>query len=99
MPCTVAHMHLAIRTSRISRTVRVCITTTGTTKTNRFNSTYGGDASVLVQMSTESGQTTCVHCYKFQAPAGIMYLQADLTSVAAFSIDDQLGRPSSELIT
>ena len=36
------------------------------------NSTYGADASVLVQMSTESAQTTCMHCYKFQTPADTM---------------------------
>ena len=28
-----------------------------------INSTYGADASVLVQVSTESAQTTCMHCY------------------------------------
>ena len=31
-----------------------------------INSTYGADASVLVQMSTESAQTTCMHCYKLK---------------------------------
>ena len=33
--------------------------------TYKINSTYGADASVLVQMNTESAQTTCMHCYKF----------------------------------
>ena len=36
------------------------------TTLNLINSTYGADASVLVQMNTESAQTTCMHCYKFQ---------------------------------
>ena len=31
-----------------------------------INSTYGVDASVLVQMSTESAQTTCMHFYNFK---------------------------------
>ena len=33
-----------------------------------INSTYGADASVLVQNNTESAhvQTTYMHCYKFQ---------------------------------
>ena len=68
-----------------------------------INSTYGADASVLLQMSTESAQITCMHCYKFQTPADTMYLQADVASVAIASlsanIDNQLGRPSSELTT
>ena len=31
-----------------------------------INSTYSADASVLVQMSTESAQTTCMHCYNLR---------------------------------
>ena len=36
--------------------------------TKLINSIYGADASVLVQMNTESPQTTCIHCYKFWNP-------------------------------
>ena len=39
---------------------------------NIINNTYDADAAVLVQMSTKSGQTTCMHCYKLQTPAGTL---------------------------
>ena len=40
-----------------------------------INSTYGAaDALVLIQMSTEPAQTTCMNCYQFQTPADTMYL-------------------------
>ena len=38
-----------------------------------INRPNGANALVLVQMSTESAQATCMHCYKFQTP-DIMYL-------------------------
>ena len=53
---------------------------------------------VLVQMSTESAQTTCMHCYKFQTPADTIYLQANQHQWQP-SIDNQSGRSSSELST
>ena len=37
-----------------------------TPNTDNINSIYDMDASVLVQMSTESPQTTCMHCYDFK---------------------------------
>ena len=47
----------------------------------QINSTYGVDASVLVQMSTESAMTAIMHRYKFQTP--FIVLIGRLTSVAA----------------
>ena len=49
--------------------------------TMQINSTYGVDASVLVQMSTESAMTAIMHRYKFQTP--FIVLVGRLTSVAA----------------
>ena len=53
-----------------------------------INSTYGADAMVLVQMSTESAQTTCMHYYKFQhlqTPC-VLVLVGKLTPVAALAL-------------
>ena len=53
----------------------------------KINSTYGADASVLVQMSTESAQTTGMHCYKFPTTADTMYyLIGRLASVVALAL-------------
>ena len=54
-----------------------------------INSTYGADASVLVQMSTDSPQTTCMHCYNLK------HLQTPCSTL----VSSQLGRPSSETST
>ena len=54
-----------------------------------INSTYRVDAIVLVQMSTESAQTTCMHCYKFQhlqTPCTVLVLVGKLTPVAALAL-------------
>ena len=44
---------------------------------------------MLVQMSTESAQTTCMHWYKFRTPADTMYIV--LVGRSSLSIDVQLG--------
>ena len=52
--------------------VHVCICWQGVAYLN--TAIASADASVLVQMSTESAQTICMHCYKFQTPTDTMYL-------------------------
>ena len=49
-----------------------CVKTVDPQKLLNINSTYSADASMLVQMSTESAQSTCMHCYKSQTPADTM---------------------------
>ena len=51
-----------------------------------ISSTYGADASVLVQMNTESAQTTCMHCYKFQNTYRHHVLVGRFTSVTALAL-------------
>ena len=49
-----------------------------------INSTYGADALVLVQMSTKSAQTTCMHCYNLNhLQTSCMYVLACMQSSTA----------------
>ena len=59
-----------------------------------INSTYSADALVLVQMSTEY-QHRQVNVYRILNTRHYV-LVGRLTRVADFSIDNQIGRPSSE---
>ena len=56
-----------------------------------INSTYGTDAPSLLQMSTESAQTTCMYCYKFQTPADSMYCrQISISGSLSANIQEDL---------